>query len=117
MIEKNEVLKMAAGLNLNPDTVEKDYVLGWILFGINKHPLISNWVFKGGTSLKKCFFETYRFSEDLDFTLTDSSQLNVDFLLQTFFEITDTLSEEVGIEFFKDRFNFKIIPESVRLLY
>lgn len=111
MIEKNEVLKMAAGLNLNPDTVEKDYVLGWILFGINKHPLISNWIFKGGTSLKKCFFETYRFSEDLDFTLTNSSQLDVDFLLKTFIEITDTLSEEVGIEFFKDKFNFKIIDK------
>ena len=34
MIEKSEVLKMAAGLDLNPDTVEKDYILGWMLFGI-----------------------------------------------------------------------------------
>jgi len=30
-------------------------------------------VFKGGTALKKCYFSDYRFSEDLDFTLTDSS--------------------------------------------
>ena len=28
-----------------------------------------NFVFKGGTSLKKCYLETYRFSEDLDFTV------------------------------------------------
>ncbi len=27
------------------------------------------WVFKGGTCLKKCYIETYRFSEDLDFTV------------------------------------------------
>ncbi|MHA2032438.1 MAG: nucleotidyl transferase AbiEii/AbiGii toxin family protein, partial [Candidatus Kariarchaeaceae archaeon] len=111
MIEKNEVLKMAAGLNLNPDTVEKDYILGWMLYGINKHPIISSWAFKGGTSLKKCFFETYRFSEDLDFTLEDSSQLNIDFLSNTFVDITDKLSENIGIEFFKDRFKFKIIDK------
>ena len=34
--------------------------------------LRESWLFKGGTCLKKCF-ETYRFSEDLDFTLTDAS--------------------------------------------
>ena len=28
-----------------------------------------HWVFKGGTCLKKCYIETYRFSEDLDFTV------------------------------------------------
>jgi predicted nucleotidyltransferase component of viral defense system len=54
--------------------IEKDYVLGWVLAGIFNHPVIgSSWVFKGGTCLKKCFFETYRFSEDLDFTLSESN--------------------------------------------
>ncbi len=111
MIEKNEILKMAAGLDLNPDTVEKDYVLGWMLFGINQYREISNWAFKGGTSLKKCFFETFRFSEDLDFTLSEQSQLTESFLLKIFIEITDFLSEEAGIIFFKDRFKFKIIDK------
>lgn len=44
-------------------------------------------------------------------SIEDSSQLKIDFLLKTFIEITDTLSEEVGIEFFKDRFNFKKIDK------
>ncbi len=40
---------------------------GWILAGIYAHEdLTQCWLFKGGTCLKKCFFETYRFSEDLD---------------------------------------------------
>jgi len=30
-------------------------------------------VFKGGTCLKKCYFNDYRFSEDLDFTLLDKN--------------------------------------------
>ena len=111
MIEKNEVLKMASELSLNPDTVEKDYIIGWMLFGINQHPDISDWAFKGGTCLKKCYFETFRFSEDLDFTLSKRSHLTEKFLLKTFIEITDFLSEEVGIVFFKDRFRFKIIDK------
>lgn len=108
MIEKNEVLKMATELDLRPDTVEKDYILGWMLWGINQHPIVSSWAFKGGTSFKKCHFETFRFSEDLDFTLTDISHLTSDFLMRTFIEITEKLAEEVGIEFFSDRFTFKI---------
>jgi predicted nucleotidyltransferase component of viral defense system len=111
MIEKNEILKMATGLDLNPDTVEKDYILGWMLFGINRQPDISSWAFKGGTSLKKCFFETYRFSEDLDFTVTKQSHLTEKFLLRKFIEITDYLMEEVGLIFFKDRFKFKVIDK------
>lgn len=99
---------MATGLGLRPDTVEKDYVLGWMLWGINQHPVISSWAFKGGTSFKKCHFETFRFSEDLDFTLTDPLHLTKEFLARVFIEITEQLSEAVGIEFFSEQFSFKI---------
>lgn len=62
----------AAGeAQLLPTTIEKDYALGWFLFGIAQHPELRRWIFKGGTCLKKCYFDTYRFSEDLDFTLPD----------------------------------------------
>lgn len=112
MIEKNEVLKLAQALGLQPETVEKDYILGWMLDGIFKHPQLGNkWLFKGGTSLKKCFFETFRFSEDLDFTVADQDHLNQDFLLNTFKEIADSLSDSTGIEFSKEMFKFKIISK------
>lgn len=112
MIAKNEILEMATSLELSPDTVEKDYILGWLLHGISKsNKLNQSWLFKGGTSLKKCFFETFRFSEDLDFTLSNSMHLNEQFLLDVFGEICDRLQEEVGIEFFKDQFKFKIIDK------
>jgi hypothetical protein len=72
VIDKREIIDSATALGLNPHVVEKDYVLGWLLWGIHNHDALrESWVFKGGTCLKKCFFETYRFSEDLDFTLTD----------------------------------------------
>ena len=111
MIEKNEILAIAKSLGLRPDTIEKDYVLGWMLQGISEHQATKMWAFKGGTSLKKCFFETFRFSEDLDYTLNDNTQLNTDFLLDTFYTIVDSLNENVGIEFFPDRFKFKIIDK------
>lgn len=38
--------------------------------------LAKSWIFKGGTCLKKCFFETYRFFEDLDFTLRNEALLD-----------------------------------------
>jgi predicted nucleotidyltransferase component of viral defense system len=45
--------------------IEKDYVLGWALFGIAHIPELA---FKGGTALAKLYFpETWRLSEDLDF--------------------------------------------------
>ena len=69
MIPKASIDELAQVDGLLPTTVDKDYVLGWLLYGIAVHPYLSQWVFKGGTCLKKCFFETYRFSEDLDMDL------------------------------------------------
>jgi predicted nucleotidyltransferase component of viral defense system len=62
MIDKREILEATSSFSLGlPSIVEKDYVLGWILAGINAHEELANsWVFKGGTSLKKCYFENYR---------------------------------------------------------
>ncbi len=50
--------------------IERDYVLAWFLTGLAGHPLREVLAFKGGTALRRCWFEDYRFSEDLDFTLT-----------------------------------------------
>ena len=99
-------------MDLRPDTVEKDYVLGWMLHGIhtNLH-LQDKWIFKGGTSLKKCFFETFRFSEDLDFTVLSKSYLDQNFLLKNFCKITDSIYEQTGIEFDKNQFKFKIFDK------
>jgi len=98
MIPKSEILELATGTNLRPSVVEKDYVLGWMLAGINHHEIGKSWVFKGGTCLKKCYFDTYRFSEDLDFTLTDESHLDEPLLLSVFGEIGEWIYENTGIQ-------------------
>ncbi len=98
MIEKREILATAEQTSLTPHVVEKDYVLGRMLAGIYGHEeLAENWIFKGGTCLKKCFFETYRFSEDLDFTLIKSEHLDADFLNGAFSKIGEWIYEQTGI--------------------
>lgn len=107
MIGKDEILAFADETGLTPNVVEKDYVLGWLLAAINTNPVLSqSWVFKGGTCLKKCYFETYRFSEDLDFTLRDQSHINEAVLKEQFTSITEWLYEETGIEIPTDRLVF-----------
>ena len=94
MIDKREILEAASSFSLLPSTVEKDYVLGWILAGISSHEeLAEAWVFKGGTCLKKCYFETYRFSEDLDFTLRNEDQLDEEFLRGAFEEVVAWITD------------------------
>ena len=110
MIDRREILDAAAQTSLTPHVVEKDYVLGWMLAGISRHPdLADNWVFKGGTCLKKCFFETYRFSEDLDFTLRDARQIDEAFLKRVFAEIGERIYDETGIEIPSQLQEFEIL--------
>lgn len=109
MIPKREILNLATQTNLQPHVVEKDYVLGWLLAGIYQHPTLRDeWVFKGGTCLKKCYFETYRFSEDLDFTLRNSIHIDEKFLLETFSSIAEWVYENSGIEIPVDRLTFEV---------
>lgn len=109
MIDRREIIDAATALGLLPSVVEKDLVLGWVLAGIYQHEgLATHWIFKGGTCLKKCFFETYRFSEDLDFTLTDESHLDEEFLSRVFSEIAEWIYEETGIELPADLQTFDI---------
>ena len=99
MIDRSEVLTIAGERDLRVDMIEKDYVLGWMLAGIFAHPVLGPaWVFKGGTCIKKCFLETYRLSEDLDFTVEDASQLDGEVLADAFQEIAEWMYDHSGID-------------------
>lgn len=109
MINKDEILTLANETGLTPMVVEKDHVLGWLLGGVNANEALANsWVFKGGTCLKKCYFETYRFSEDLDFTLKDKAHIDETFLKEQFSSIAEWLYEASGIEIPADKLFFDV---------
>ena len=109
MVTKKEIKHVALVHGLRPQIVEKDYLLGWVLAGIYHHAALqSNWIFKGGTCIRKCYFDTCRFSEDLDFTIIRPSHLNRDFLIETFSEISEWIFEQVGLEIPERLLSFEI---------
>ena len=98
MIEQKEINKIATKNRVSDRQIEKDYVISWILFAISKNKILSNVLcFKGGTVLKKAYFENYRFSEDLDFTLIDENITNEQIRTE-FNNIFEFIKEEANID-------------------
>ncbi len=99
MIPKSEILELAKYYSLVATTVQKDYAIGWLLRAISNHTHFSKWVFKGGTCLKKCYFETYRFSEDLDFTIPIDQPISRDLIRTYLEEVTTWIEDNSGLTF------------------
>ncbi len=104
MIRPGEIQQKARAVGVRDQQIEKDYILSWILFAISKHELVSKAiVFKGGTVLKKIYFEDYRFSEDLDFTLInnarlpDGHEISNELIFEWFRETFEYIKEEANI--------------------
>ena len=97
MIKPGEIQNKAREAGVRDQQIEKDYILSWILQGIAQHRELSTAiVFKGGTVLKKVYFEDYRFSEDLDFTLIDNAISNEQ-TFEWFSEVFEYIQNEANI--------------------
>jgi uncharacterized protein len=97
MIKPGEIQQKARETDVRDQQIEKDYILSWILKGIAQHEKLSKAiVFKGGTVLKKFYFEDYRYSEDLDFTLLDDNTTN-DQIFGWFKQAFEFIREEANI--------------------
>lgn len=100
MIGRPAIVERVTEWGLREDVVEKDYALGWVLWGIGSDPVLANaWVFKGGTCLKKCYVETYRFSEDLDFTVLPGGPTDVAAVVEALQRMLARVQEASGIDF------------------
>jgi predicted nucleotidyltransferase component of viral defense system len=96
MILQKEIIEKAQTWQVPPDTVDKDYVLGHFLsvfIAYYKDSL----VFKGGTCLRKCYIENYRFSEDLDFTALDKNFVLEKKVLE---KVTKEVTDHTGIQIY-----------------
>jgi predicted nucleotidyltransferase component of viral defense system len=67
-MDGKELRKLAGKHKIYLGTLEKDYAITNLLSIIARFPQLDSMVFKGGTAVKKIYFEKFRFSEDLDFT-------------------------------------------------
>jgi len=66
MIPLAEINTVADRFKVPAETVEKDYVISWILFCLSHSTLKDKFIFYGGTAIKRIYFEDHRFSEDID---------------------------------------------------
>lgn len=69
------VIEASEKYNIVPVIIEKDYYVTLFLREIAKRN--SNIIFKGGTSLSKCFHLINRFSEDIDLSIESDIKLTV----------------------------------------
>lgn len=73
MIPRGHFTRIADKQDVDAKTVERDYVLAHVLGAIGLQPRSHGLVFKGGTALRLCYFEDYRYSADLDFSLHEAT--------------------------------------------
>ena len=74
-IFKDIILEISDKIKVNPSIIEKDYYV--TLFLKRLFELEDNFVFKGGTSLSKCFHVINRFSEDIDINYLEHRALTI----------------------------------------
>ena len=69
MIESSEIHKISETVGVPLVNVEKDYVMGWLLWALYSQSVFSETlILKGGNCLRKVYLPETRFSDDLDFT-------------------------------------------------
>ncbi len=111
MISRLDLDQRVREWGLSEEVVEKDYVIGWVLWGIGCHETLARtWAFKGGTCLKKCYIETYRFSEDLDFTVVPGAPFREEELAGIFRDVLAATYEASGIIFTDQPPRFRTHP-------
>lgn len=98
MIRDIEIKEQARKHGVPETTIEKDYALNWILKILYQE--IDSMVLKGGTCLRKVYFENYRFSEDLDFTML--KQIELPELEGVMKKVTKTAKKKSGIDFYDE---------------
>lgn len=98
MITPQEIKQIALDQGVPLPNVEKDYVMGWLLWGIYTNPGVgNNLILKGGNCLRKIYFADTRFSDDLDFA---TYQLESNDVFRNHLAlICDLVSKASGIEF------------------
>ncbi len=73
MINRAQITRRSAEDEVPARTVERDYVLAHIIAAVSNIQEEAGLIFKGGTALRLCYFEDYRYSADLDFSMIDGT--------------------------------------------
>ena len=107
MITIGEINRIAKIYQVPSETIEKDYIISWILWSLSKSDIKEHFVFYGGTAIKRIYFEDHRFSEDID--LISKQRFSKEQLIQ-FLACLDKINEEANIGVIIDDEKFQSMP-------
>jgi predicted nucleotidyltransferase component of viral defense system len=100
LISAEQIRRIAREEKLAAGIVEKDYALTWLLRGFYRSDssLNDSFVLKGGTAIRKVYYpQTWRFSEDLDFTVIRGFQSGK--IKESMQRVFQTLLQESGLNY------------------
>jgi hypothetical protein len=106
LISAEQIRRIAREEILAVGVVEKDYALTWLLKGFYRMDsgLDDCFVLKGGTAIRKVYFpQTWRFSEDLDFTIARA--VESERVRESMQQMFETLFRESGVRYSLESFH------------
>lgn len=101
MIDAAEIEAKAKEFEIHTSDVQRDYVFGWLLFGIFTKSALKDEIFlKGGNALRKGYFPETRYSADLDFGIPHDIDQEV--LRAEINKVCAAVQEKAGVVFVQD---------------
>ena len=102
MIDTDEVVNKAEELGVHPYNVQRDYIFGWVLAGIyTANDLGKYLILKGGNCFRKAYFETARYSPDLDFATTE--KFSEEYLRDQLTLLCEFIETKTDVQFERER--------------
>jgi len=101
VIHKSEIEAKSQEFEIHVTNVERDYVFGWLIFGIFSVSNLKEEIFlKGGNALRKGYFANTRYSSDLDFGI--SGDISQQALLDEINKVCEFIQEKAQVSFVKE---------------
>lgn len=96
MLTRHMITRRANDDGVDAQVVERDYILAHVVAQLHGASQVtdSQLVFKGGTALRFVYFDTYRYSADLDITVIDGSTVDA---LNAFAPVLEAARKHTGI--------------------
>lgn len=105
--EFEELIAIVAGhIGIPTDAVRRDYYIVWMMQNLQNSEYAEACVFKGGTSLSKCYPGSInRFSEDIDLTYIPIGDMSNKQYSKALKRVEDTISDDFMVEKIADERN------------
>lgn len=114
MIFLREINDLAESMGVPTETIEKDYMICWLLRCFAESPLAEHFIFYGGTALKRVYCPVHRFSEDID--LVSNEKFGHDYIVDMLMQSFEYAKKKANIIFSLERNEVNYEQERVQVV-